>query len=112
MPYISRLERTPYTKYIRAIAHELLVRGNTAGDLNYVFTALLNEWLLGLPLSYRQLNIVSGTLHDVQDEFDRTVKHPYEDYKRAVNGGVYDERLITDSIGKPSSTGGSHGNTN
>jgi hypothetical protein len=99
MPYISRLERTAYDKWIATLAHEVFVRGSHPGALNYVLTSLISKLLAPYPVTYERLNAAIGVLECAKLELYRRVLGPYEDYKREVTGEVYDSRLITDSIG-------------
>jgi hypothetical protein len=80
MPYIEPkrqvyLDRYPY-------------EAKTPGELNYVITTALVEYLDG-ERSYTAYNEIIGVLECAKQEFYRRVVVPYEDIKRSENGDVY-----------------------
>lgn len=80
MPYITqeardRLEVTGIPK--------------TVGELNYILTATINEFLAPDP-GYADFNAVMGTLECVKQELYRRRIGPYEHGKMLENGDVYD----------------------
>ena len=86
MPYIQPLTRAavdrPIPKYGRL--------PESAGELNYLITLLLHEYLImGLtPLSYSRINEVIGVLECAKLELYRMIAAPYENKKRLENGPV------------------------
>ena len=60
-----------------------------AGDLNYVITRLLADWLGKRGLSYAALAEAVAVLETAKLEFYRRAAAPYEDEKVAANGDVY-----------------------
>lgn len=64
----------------------------SSGELNYLVTQLLLEYLETKGLSYATCNDIVGALDNAKDEFKRRVQDPYEDTKIELNGDVgYEE---------------------
>jgi len=62
----------------------------SAGDLNYLFTKLIQEYIDERGgLSYAIINEVVGVLECAKLELYRRLAAPYEDEKRELNGDVY-----------------------
>ena len=101
MPYIKKMERAMFAKALREVRHSLILDENP-GHLNYIITAICDEWLSHHGPCYSKFNEVIGVLECAKQELYRRVVGPYEDYKMEVTGDVYDPRLITDSIGRKS----------
>ena len=85
MPYIQKRK-----KFDIAI-EELFRTINTAGELNYVITRLIDNFA-GSNCSYEKLNTALGVLSAVDFEFKRRVVAPYENKKCEENGDVYREK--------------------
>ena len=94
MPYIKKMERAVFAKALREMRHALILDENP-GHLNYLITAICDEWLNHYPPCYARFNEVIGVLECAKQELYRRLVAPYEDSKMAVTGDVYDERLIT-----------------
>jgi hypothetical protein len=77
MPYVSPERRN--------IWHGL----DNPGQLNYMITTLIVDYLETNGLSYQTINDVVGALVCAKDEFTRRVVVDYEDRKREDNGDVY-----------------------
>ena len=60
----------------------------TAGELNFVITGLLLDYLPYKP-SYSDYNEIVGVLESAKLEFYRRMVAEYEDEKIAANGDVY-----------------------
>lgn len=60
-----------------------------AGELNYLFTCIIRNYVRKHGLRYQQINDVVGALEGAKAEFQRRVVVPYEDSKIAENGDVY-----------------------
>lgn len=78
--------------YIKQVERDVLDEGRspcTPGQLNYVITGLINEYL-SYGLSYEEINAVIGVLECAKLELYRRVAAPYEEQKRYDNGDVYD----------------------
>jgi len=62
---------------------------DSAGELNYAITRLLDSWLDERGVNYTHINAVIGVLECAKLELYRRVAAPYEDIKCAENGDVY-----------------------
>jgi hypothetical protein len=82
MPYIKQEDRT-------ALLSGELEAARTAGELNFVFTQEIKEYIKIKGLSYQTINDVVGALEGAKAEFQRRVVAPYEDTKIQSNGDVY-----------------------
>lgn len=82
MPYIKPNDRPELTPFCSEYA-------GTAGELNYQFTHLAQEYIKANGLSYQNINDVVGALEGAKVEFQRRVVAPYEDAKIKENGDVY-----------------------
>lgn len=90
MPYIkqkrrvelARLPNDPTRDYPSNLAQN-------AGELNYLFSVLANDFIKRVGLNYENLNAVVGALEGAKAEFQRRVVAPYEDTKIQQNGDVY-----------------------
>lgn len=84
MPYIVKKDRA------RA-SHS----PQTAGELNFQLTQVVQDFVQHRGLSYATINDVVGALESAKAEFQRRVVGPYEDAKIATNGDVYDQDLLS-----------------
>lgn len=80
MPYIPTDERAG----INATGQLL-----SSGQLNYMLTQVVNEYIAQHGLNYRTINDVIGALEGAKLELYRRVAAPYEDKKIQENGDVY-----------------------
>lgn len=83
MPYIPR-----------EVRHELFDnaserRPRTAGELNFIISDWINDYLLTNGLNYRNINDCIGALECAKMELYRRIAAPYEDIKLRENGDVY-----------------------
>jgi hypothetical protein len=81
MPYLMKEDRD-----------NLDVRGlkpNKGGELNYLISKMLNDFIAMRGLSYSAVNEAMGALESAKLEFYRRVAAPYEDKKAIENGEVY-----------------------
>jgi len=62
---------------------------SNAGELNYVFTAILKSYIDRKGLCYQNINDVIGALEGAKAEFYRRVVAPYEDTKIKSNVDAY-----------------------
>ena len=79
--------------YIEQIDRQLLSAGrspNTAGELNFIFTTIITEYLADHGTNYQNINDIVGALEGAKLEFYRRVAVPYEDLKIKENGDVYE----------------------
>lgn len=79
MPYIKQEDRLGPTMI-----------AETPGELNYLITTLINEYVSTKGKNYAILNEVVGVLECAKLELYRRVAAPYEDAKCDMNGDVYD----------------------
>jgi hypothetical protein len=79
--------------YITADARTRLEKGGkpeTAGELNYAITRLIDDYLIRKGgIRYAHLNEVVGALECAKLELYRRVAAPYEDQKLSETGDVY-----------------------
>lgn len=84
MPYIlndRRLElvsRDPKDKFIQ-----------NAGELNFIISSLINNYINENGKSYAVINELIGALECAKLELYRRIAAPYEDTKISQNGDVY-----------------------
>ena len=83
MPYITKQEREAYDIYG---LDNLSIY--TPGQLNYLFTQLINNYL-NLNTSYQTINDCIGALEGCKFELYRRLAANYEDEKIKENGDVY-----------------------
>jgi len=85
MPYIKQEDRKKYIELI-TLAEKI----ETVGELNFVITALCNNFLAKKDdESYENFNSVMGVLECAKQEFYRRAVSPYEDIKKSTNGDVF-----------------------
>jgi hypothetical protein len=80
MPYIDKTDRDQITNG-RNI--------ETAGELNFVISTLINEYLINKGKNYNNINEAIGVLECAKLELYRRIASPYEDLKIESNGDVY-----------------------
>ena len=61
----------------------------TAGELNYMLTCVIREYMERRKLSYQVINDIIGALEGAKLEFYARVARPYEDSAKDRNGDVY-----------------------
>ena len=61
----------------------------SAGELNYMLTEEILDYLKYKGLSYQTINDIIGALDSCKEEFRRRIVNPYEDQKIKNNGDVY-----------------------
>lgn len=84
MPYISQDRRYAFDTGSQPEDGSI-----TAGDFNYMVSALVDGMLEKYGVSYSALNSLIGALECAKLELYRRIAAPYEDQKRAENGDVY-----------------------
>lgn len=77
MPYIDRDQR------------DYVVSAQNEGELNYLITLLVTDYIERFGKNYATLNSVVGVLECAKLELYRRVAAPYEDQKCEDNGDVY-----------------------
>lgn len=95
MPYIKQ-ERREALQAGLVEAKDL-----SAGDLNFLITGLLKMFLLSKPPSYENLNAAVGALECAKIELYRRIAAPYEDFKIATNGDVWQDDSEKNRVAVP-----------
>jgi hypothetical protein len=83
MPYIKQETR-------ERLLDDMAEMPETAGELNFVITSIINGYRHTKGLNYQTINDIVGALEGAKLEFYRRVAAPYEDSKMAQNGDVYE----------------------
>lgn len=78
MPYIKKVFREDLKKRTP----------ETAGELNYEITCLIQTYIKNNGKDYQNINDVIGALEGAKLEFYRRIVAPYEDLKIEENGDV------------------------
>lgn len=88
MPYIKAEDRTK-------LSDPRNWAPDCAGELNYVITKTILDYLAGIEggFRYQHINDVIGALEGAKSEFYRRVVIPYENKKAVENGDVYESFL-------------------
>lgn len=82
MPYITEAQR----QHLHPFEVPDL---DTPGELNYVLSVIINNYIKDHGLSYASINESIGVLECAKLELYRRIAGPYEDKKREENGDVY-----------------------
>jgi len=88
MPYIVAERRALYDEHLSALAHAI-DENTPGGDINYIVTSILAEWIEKRGLSYAALAEATGVVETAKLELYRRIAAPYEDGKIAENGDAY-----------------------
>ena len=83
MPYIKQDNRRVVDTVLEVPVME------NAGELNYVLTKVIKDYLQQFGSSYQTMNDIVGALDGAKVEFQRRIVAPYEDSKIQANGDVY-----------------------
>lgn len=84
MPYIKNEQREIFGDLPKDLGYCC----DNAGELNYVFTMIAENYLSDKGLSYQKINDCIGALESCKLELYRRVVAPYEDEKIGHNGDV------------------------
>jgi len=87
MPYIKPEDRVPII--LRRAIDGTVRLPQTAGELNYLITIMLLDYVTNHGKSYQTINEIVGVLECAKLEFYRRLAAPYEDIKIKDNGDVY-----------------------
>lgn len=85
MPYVKIDNRKQFEQDLKHICNFNL----TDGDMNYIFTYIINNQLNKRGLNYQNINNLIGLLECCKLELYRRIAEPYEDKKIIENGDVY-----------------------
>lgn len=89
MPYIPQPERAEILNNQRA--------PKTAGELNFLFTEIIQTYLTQKGLCYQHINDIIGALEGCKLELYRRVASSYEDAKIKANGDAYIPEFVSKS---------------
>jgi hypothetical protein len=89
MPYIKQEDRGHYDQDVNEVVEDLDERNWNVGDVNYVFTRILDAWF-NKKRRYQTICEIEGTLNCVAKEFYRRRAVPYEEEKIVYNTDVFD----------------------
>lgn len=90
MPYIKQERREVISNSLEHLLLDIKDRKDyTAGDLNYIFTLIVKEYL-GTNYNYQKINDCIGALEGCKLEFYARFARKYEDTKIKENGDVYE----------------------
>lgn len=82
MPYIKKNQRDALT--ILSVND-----AENAGELNFLLTSVIKQYIDYNGLNYQHINDVLGALEGAKIEFYRRIAGPYEETKIKENGDVY-----------------------
>ena len=85
----------PYIKHADKVLLETgqLLGPRNKGELNYMITTMMLEYLEIKSLSYTSISEALGAAIDAAEEMRRRLLGPYEDKKIMENGDVYEHIL-------------------
>ena len=86
MPYITQEMRDQ-------LNNDLITPPSNEGEMNYVITDLLDDYLSAYGLNYANVNALVGVLECAKLELYRRIAAPYEDEKIKENGDVYTNNM-------------------
>lgn len=94
MPYIAAEERSRFDDYVDTLG----VRTTTSGELAYVISRLCHVYVYenSKDTSYAGLAEVLSTLDTCKLEYYLETMKPYEDYKKSMNGDLFDHDNTAD----------------
>ena len=95
MPYITTKQKEDLNRVPVA---------TSAGELNYMLTCTILDYLKLNGLSYATINDIVGALEGAKLEFYRRIAEPYENKKILDNGDVYP--AVTNLLPPKDSEGG------
>jgi hypothetical protein len=84
MPYIKQENRIKFEEKARDLGYY----ATCAGDINYIITEMVHQYLQGKGLNYANINEMIGALECCKLELYRKIASPYEDKKIQENGDV------------------------
>ncbi len=88
MPYIPQTRRDEID--LELIAERLNWVPENAGELNFLVSTFIANYIRTKGLKYAVVNEMIGALECAKMELNRVIIGPYEDIKIAENGPVYD----------------------
>lgn len=88
MPYIPQVHRAVIKDCLKDDSLDWVP--SNAGDLNFVVSTFIANYIKTNGLKYAVVNEMIGALECAKMELNRVIIGPYEDIKIAENGPVYD----------------------
>lgn len=88
MPYIKQDDRMKFDPVLQEFGRALASHKLSDGDMNYLITSMMHEWIMSRGLRYTNLNSAIGIMECIKLELYRRVAAPYENKKIAENGDV------------------------
>lgn len=88
MPYIPNPQRFEADKIMREEGFMQYTPAN-AGELNYIVTTLIDNYLNNVGIRYAHVNEMMGALECCKLELYRRIVAPYEDEVMDKNGDAY-----------------------
>ena len=85
MPYIKQDDRINFDELEISLEESGI---DTAGELQYVISLAIKEFMLDKPYRYQTMNDVMGALNGANLEYYRRVVAPYEDQCIEKNGDI------------------------
>lgn len=85
MPYIKQTDRNSLCQDPIPLS---VFRPKVTGELNYILSRMIHQYITDHGLCYACINEVVGVLECVKLELYRQIAAPYEDIKKAENGPV------------------------
>jgi len=79
--------------YLTQERKDVISTPEVSGELNYMVTKLVIDYMRNNGISYQTCNDIVGALDNAKDEFRRRVQHPYENIKIKENGDVYNLKV-------------------
>ena len=87
MPYIAPADRIEADESLHLAGINFIPKN--AGELNFVVSSFIANYIRDKGLKYANLNEMVGALECAKLELNRVIIGPYEDEKIQENGGVY-----------------------
>jgi len=81
MPYITKQERDVLLSGLKS--------SHTPGQLNFMISSLIAEYIADNGTRYETINDILGALEGAKLELYRRIAVPYENEKLTMNGDVY-----------------------
>lgn len=86
MPYIRQQNREYFSELLQLLKHHAIAN---PGELNYIFTEIVKQYMDGHSNNYQTYNDIVGALEGCKLELYRRRIALYEDQKIEDNGDVY-----------------------
>jgi hypothetical protein len=94
MPYIAQNDR----ENLDVDGHPRAEMAQNGGELNYLISSLISDYLVNAGLRYQTISDVLGALEGAKFEFLRRIVDPYEDQKISENGDLPSYQYVTEKM--------------